>query len=583
MLRHACSGALRSAVSGSILEKRIFASISPYSHVFLRSQQPSMAARCFASTSSRTYNSSISGDESNLKALGALLLMGLMGATTTTTTLESSSPVDDEDLPMYTSKDVALRNGRNGYRIWMSYGGYVYDVTDFIPNHPGGSEKILLASGAAIEPYWNTYRQHFSSNLPSLYLEKLKIGVLAEADQQRIDDRAELVEDPYLNEPERHSALIVHTEQPANMETPYAQLTDNYITPSEIFYIRSHHPVPRFKDEEQIKNFRLKVDATAFGLDQVLELSLDQLKALPRHEIVATLQCSGNRRSGFNEKERTSGTPWYQGAISTARWTGVRLRDILKAAGVDDEVVCQNLDSHVRFSSVDDFHSSVGLDKAYSISGDTIIAYEMNGEAIPPDHGFPLRVIVPGYIGVRNVKWLDSIILHKEEAEGPIQRGLNYKILPPSVRNADTVDVSKLPTMYEPSVFSGITEVKQQGSKFVQCSNCGQSVADVLVSGWAWAGGGRNIARVDVTGDGGKTWATADITEGGNQPYKRAWAWVFWTARLPAAPVNELGMLQIASKAVDVAYNSQPESSDHGWNVRGLSNNSWFRFNKKCD
>ena len=371
--------------------------------------------------------------------------------------------------------------------------------------------------------------------------------------------------------------------------------------------------MPRFKDEEQIKNFRLKVDATAFGLDQVLELSLEQLKALPRHEIVATLQCSGNRRSGFNEKERTSGTPWYQGAISTARWTGVRLRDLLKAAGVDDEMVCQNLDSHVRFSSVDDFHSSVGLDKAYSISGDTIIAYEMNGEAIPPDHGFPLRVIVPGYIGVRNVKWLDSIILHKEEAEGPVQRGLNYKILPPSVRNADTVDLSKLPTMYEPSVFSGITEVKQQGSKYVQCSNCGQSVADVVVSGWAWAGGGRNIARVDVTGDGmflflnqdvfdffflimmlipnecniacigGKTWVTADITEGGNQPYKRAWAWVFWSARLPAAPVNDSGMVQIASKAVDVAYNSQPESSDHGWNVRGLSNNSWFRFNKKCD
>lgn len=237
MLRHGCSGVLRSAVSGSMLEKRIFGSISPYSRVFLRSQQPSIAASCYASTSSRTYNSPISGDESNLKALGALLLMGLMGATTTTTMLESSPPVDDENLPVYTSKDVALHNGRNGSRIWMSYGGHVYDVTDFIPNHPGGSEKILLASGAAIEPYWNTYRQHFSSNLPSLYLEKLKIGVLADADQQRIDDKAELEEDPYQNEPERHSSLIVHTEQPANMETPYAQLTDNYITPSEVLPI----------------------------------------------------------------------------------------------------------------------------------------------------------------------------------------------------------------------------------------------------------------------------------------------------------------------------------------------------------
>jgi hypothetical protein len=82
---------------------------------------------------------------------------------------------------------------------------------------------------------------------------------------------------------------------------------------------------------------------------------------------------------------------------------------------------------------------------------------------------------------------------------------------------------------------------------------------------------------------GGITWATADITEGGNQPFNRAWAWVFWSARLPSVPVNEHGIVQIASKAVDVAYNSQVESPDPIWNIRGLSNNSWFRYSKKCD
>lgn len=142
---------------------------------------------------------------------------------------------DDLLLPVYTSKDVANHNGKDGSRIWMSYGGYVYDVTDFIPNHPGGTEKILLAAGSYIEPYWDTYRQHFSSLLPLQYLEKMKIGVLDENDQQRIDDQLEKeTTSPYAYEPVRHPELIIHTEQPANMETPYTQLTDSYITPSEV-------------------------------------------------------------------------------------------------------------------------------------------------------------------------------------------------------------------------------------------------------------------------------------------------------------------------------------------------------------
>ena len=130
-------------------------------------------------------------------------------------------------------------------------------------------------------------------------------------------------------------------------------------------------------------NFRLTIDTTALGLPTVLELTLDQLKSLPRHDIVATLQCSGNRRAEFNSKGQTSGTPWYQGAISTAKWSGVRLRDILKVAGIDEDTFSQNLDAHVRFATLDDFHSSITIDKAYNITGDCIIAYEMNGEPIP--------------------------------------------------------------------------------------------------------------------------------------------------------------------------------------------------------
>lgn len=150
----------------------------------------------------------------------------------------------------------------------------------------------------------------------------------------------------------------------------------------KLFYIRSHAPVP-YVTQDDIENFRLTIDTTALGIPNILELTLDQIKAMPRHEIVATLQCSGNRRAEFNTKSQTSGTPWYQGAISTAKWSGVRLRDILKAAGIDDDKLCQNLDAHVRFATLDDFHSSITIDKAYSITGDCIVAYEMNGEPIP--------------------------------------------------------------------------------------------------------------------------------------------------------------------------------------------------------
>ena len=200
----------------------------------------------------------------------------------------------------------------------------------------------------------------------------------------------------------------------------------------------------------------------------------------------------------------------------------------------------------------------------------------MNGEPLPRDHGFPLRAIVPGYSAVRNVKWISRIELATDEAEGPWQRGLNYKILPPSVRDAGTVNLDNMPKMMEVSLFSGITEIEAiKPTNMKQNLKAGDKVL-AKAKGWAWAGGGRNIVRVDITGDGGKTWATADIIEGGNQKFGRSWAWVFWASDVPAV-VGEDGKIELASKAVDYAFNVQPESCAHTWNVRGLGNNSWYK------
>jgi sulfite oxidase len=425
---------------------------------------------------------------------------------------------DIDSMPIYTSDQVAENNGDNGSQIWMSYGGVVYNVTDFIANHPGGSEKITMAAGTSIEPFWHLYRQHYASDLPMKLMEHMAIGRLAEADQEAIDEQMNVLEqdDPYAREPMRHKALIVHSDTPMNAEVPPRLLTSNYLTPSSLFYIRHHHPVP-YLTEKQIRDFKLKVNLTAYGKG-VLTLTLDELKKMEKVEVTATLQCSGNRRSGFNDLKRTSGTPWGQGAVSTAKWGGVRLSDLLELAGLRDAIEAQEKlgFEHVRFHAQDDMMASIGIEKALNPYGDVIVCYEMNGEPLPRDHGFPLRIIVPGYAAVRNVKWVDTIELAKTEAEGPWQRGLNYKTLPPGVTDAKDVNLAEMPSMTEVSLFSGIAESKVVPSKTKV--KPGDTVK-MKASGWAWAGGGRNIVRVDVTGDGGKTWATATLGEGKDQRF----------------------------------------------------------------
>jgi len=174
---------------------------------------------------------------------------------------------------------------------------------------------------------------------------------------------------------------------------------------------------------------------------------------------------------------------------------------------------------------------------------------------------------------VRNVKWVERIEPSREEADGPWQRGLNYKTLPPSVTDAKGIDLDQMPSMTEVSVFSGITEIENDS---LGQTKPGDRVK-VKARGWAWAGGGRNVVRVDLTSDDGASWATAKLKEGSGQKFGRAWAWVFWECEIPDAVVREDGSIRLASKAVDLAFNVQPENSKHGWNVRGLGNNAWYR------
>lgn len=471
------------------------------------------------------------------------------------------------ELPIISKAEIAKHNSLER-GVWVSFGGAVYDITSFIANHPGGVEKILTAAGGALEPYWSLYRQHLEPSakggdpVPKShvreFLEPLQIGWLDPAEAAAAK-AARPSDDPYVDEPERHAALIMISETPCSAEVPPALITDSWCTPNALWFVRNHHPVPKLDEEA----FELEVCGK--GVES-RRFSIDQLKALPKTEVTATLQCGGNRRGALNEVRKTSGNAWGIGAVSTAKWGGVLLREVLQASGLSS--ARQAGVEHVQFEGVDGTCASIPAEKAMSEYGDVLLAYEMNGDPLPPDHGYPLRAVVPGYVGVRNIKWINKVVVSEREADGVWQRGIAYKVFNPSVTAVTAEDIEAHAPVQEMPVQSVITS-PLPGTPV-------EEGEEIPISGFAWSGGGRGIVRVDVSADGGATWRGAKLLEGSEQPRSQAWAWTFWEAEVPA-PSSAAKEVELVCKAVDASHNSQPELSSSVWNLRGLANNSWHR------
>lgn len=224
----------------------------------------------------------------------------------------------------------------------------------------------------------------------------------------------------------------------------------------------------------------------------------------------------------------------------------------------------------MQFAAAVGMEASIPLHKALNTYGDVLLAYEMNGEPLPASHGYPIRVVVPGHVGVRNVKWLTKITLSDEEAQGPWQRGMSYKGFGPSTKTLDGIDVEAIPSLQEQPVQSAIM-IPKNGSAVHPGPN--------MVQGYAYSGGGRGIVRVDVSSDGGKSWKTATLNAGKEQPLDRAWAWTFWDCVVDIPECSETETVQIICKATDASYNVQPETVAGIWNLRGINNNAWHRVN----
>ena len=341
---------------------------------------------------------------------------------------------------------------------------------------------------------------------------------------------------------------IVHEEEPFNAEPPAPALAGAALTPIERFYVRGHGSVP-------VADGALHVHGL---VKRELRLDLADLQAgdLEVVDIPATLQCAGNRRSGLLAVEDIPGeAPWGPGATGTATWRGVRLADVLQRAGVSDDA------AHVAFVAADvseeadppqRYGGSIPLLKA--MRPEVLLAWSMNDEPLPRVHGGPLRVVVPGFIGARSVKWVREVEVRAMPYDGFFQ-ATSYRLLPPGVEAAPGVGVP-------------LGEVALNADVLRPTDGSRVPAGTVDVQGYAFAGGERTVVRVDLSLDGCTTWRQVDVPDGLGR-----WTWQPWETSVDLAE----GEHEIVVRAWDSAAASQPEHAASVWNPKGYVNNSWAR------
>lgn len=403
-------------------------------------------------------------------------------------------------------------------------------------------------------------------------------------------DNAVLAED--LKTPDRHVVrdprLIRLTgAHPFNVEPPLSDLYDQgFLTTKDLHYVRNHGAVPEVADSAIAE-----WDFTVEGLvDNPIRMSLAQL--IREYEQVtypATLVCAGNRRKEQNMVRKTKGFSWGAAGLSTALWTGVAISDVIRAASPRRGA------RYVCFEGADKlpngcYGTSIKLSWAMDTERGVLLAHRMNGETLPPDHGKPLRVVIPGQIGGRSVKWLKRIIITKE----------------PSDNWYHIYDNRVLPTMVDPEMSANLPETWKDERYAIYDLNTNSAICypahdeelslqgpehTYKVRGYAYSGGGKRITRVELTLDKGKTWALANVSYPEDQ-YRLApegetlfggridvawressFCWCFWDLDVSIPQLQAADDIMV--RAMDEAMMVQPR--EMYWSVLGMMNNPWFR------
>ncbi|WOL20056.1 hypothetical protein Cni_G28858 [Canna indica] len=374
---------------------------------------------------------------------------------------------------------------------------------------------------------------------------------------------------------ERNSSLIRLTgKHPFNSEPPLARLMHHgFITPVPLHYVRNHGAVPRADWASWT------VEVTGM-VKRPVRLTMDELvRDFPAIEIPVTLACAGNRRKEQNMVRQTIGFNWGPAAISTTVWRGVRLRDVLRRCGVMSR---KDGAYYVCFEGAEDLPSGGGSKYGTSLrrevamdpARDIMLAYMQNGDLLTPDHGFPVRMIIPGFIGGRMVKWLKRIIVAPKESENYYHFKDN-RVLPSHVdaelANAEAWWYKPEHIINELNINSVITT---PGHDEILPINAFTTQRPYTMRGYAYSGGGRKVTRVEVTLDGGETWFVCALDHQ-EKPgkYGKYWCWCFWS--LEVEVLDLLSAKEVAVRAWDESHNTQPEKLI--WNVMGMMNNCWFK------
>lgn len=315
------------------------------------------------------------------------------------------------------------------------------------------------------------------------------------------------------------------------------------VTPVGLHYLLIHYDIPQVDPV----GWRLRV---AGNVRTPLSLSLDEIRSRPAVTLPVTMECAGNGRARLSP--RPISQPWLVEAVGTGEWTGTPLGGVLEDAGLNDgaiEVLFTGLDRGVESGVEQEYERSVSLADAQR--GEVLLAYGLNGEPLPPQHGFPLRVIVPGWYGMTNVKWLKRITVLNEPFRGYQQANAYRLIRSEDDPGTPITRMSPRALMVPPGVPDYLSR-----RRFVSMGMC-------VIEGRAWSGWAP-VELVEVSVDGGATWEGASLADSVS-PF----AWSSWTHRWdPAGP----GDYELWCRARDRAGNQQPAEPD--WNIKGYANNA---------
>ena len=338
--------------------------------------------------------------------------------------------------------------------------------------------------------------------------------------------------------------LIIRQKEPKVLETPLDRV-DSFLTPTELFYVRSHSPAPKL----ELASYRLHIDG---AVRSPFSLSYQELRDMPAETCVAILECAGNSRVFL--VPQVQGAQWELGAVGNAEWTGVPLCALLERAGLEkdaSEIVLEGPDRGVPKEGAippGPISYARSLPRAKALQREVLIAYQMNGRDLSRDHGYPVRAIVPGYYAMASVKWLTRIYAVREPFQGYWQ----------------TSDYGYWDYVDGQPVRRPLGEMKLKSEIFRPTAY--ETLAPnrlYKMFGAAWAGE-TEVKEVSVSTDGGQTWALADFVDPVQRYAWRRWKFDWLTPKKP-------GQYTLLSRAKDANGDIQPDKHDENYASYGIN------------